>query len=175
MSEERRRRASENLAYADLNARPFDVETTSPNFRVQRLSEFYYGYSATVADIDRDGNMDVVSGPYYYLGPTFSVGRQYYAGVTYNPTSEYPLLSMVNLAYDWTGDGWPDILNMSGNAGNGTGTLYVNPKGENRRWDTHVVLEPPNRQRGDAAQGHRRRRTTGGHSRRQRHAALFEA
>jgi hypothetical protein len=132
----------QDLAYADLNARPFDVEKTSPNFRVQRLSEFYYAYSAAVADIDRDGNQDVIAGPYYYPGPTFTVGRQYYAGITYNPTSGYPLASMVNLAYDWTGDGWPDVLNMSGNAGNGTGTLYVNPKGENRRWDTFVVLEP---------------------------------
>jgi hypothetical protein len=131
-----------DLAYADLNARPFDAEKTSPNFRVQRLSEFYYGYSAAVADINRDGNLDVISGPYYYLGPTFTVGRQYYAGVSYNPTSEYPLASMVNLAYDWTGDGWPDVLNMSGNAGNGTGTLFVNPKGEFRRWDSHVVLQP---------------------------------
>jgi hypothetical protein len=50
---------------------------------------------------------------------------------------------MVQLAYDWTGDGWPDILNMSGNAGNGTGTLFVNPKGENRRWDRHIVMQPP--------------------------------
>ena len=131
-----------DLAYADLNARPFEAEKTSPNFRVQRLSEFYYAYSAAVADIDRDGNQDVIAGPYYYLGPAFTVGRQYYTGVTYNPTSSYPLASMVNLAYDWTGDGWPDVLNMSGNAGNGTGTLYVNPKGENRRWDSFVVLEP---------------------------------
>ena len=131
-----------DLAYADLNARPFDAEKTSANFRVQRLSEFYYAYSAAVADINRDGNLDVIAGPYYYLGPAFAVGRQYYAGITYNPTSEYPLASMVNLAHDWTGDGWPDVLNFSGNAGNGTGTLYVNPKGENRRWDKHVVLEP---------------------------------
>ena len=86
--------------------------------------------------------MDVVSGPYYYYGPTFKVGRQFYAGITYNPTSEWALASMVNLAYDWTGDGWPDVLNMSGNAGNGTGTLYVNPKGESRRWDTHIVVQP---------------------------------
>ena len=50
---------------------------------------------------------------------------------------------MVQLAYDFTGDGWPDVLNMSGNAGNGTGTLFVNPKGENRRWDSFVVMQPP--------------------------------
>jgi FG-GAP-like repeat len=49
----------------------------------------------------------------------------------------------VQLAYDWTGDGWPDVLNMGGNAGNGVGTLFVNPKGESRRWDSHVVMNPP--------------------------------
>jgi hypothetical protein len=94
--------------------------------------------------VNRDGNMDVISGPYYYLGPDFATGRQFYAGITYNPTSEWPIMSMVNLAYDWTGDGWPDVLNMSGNAGNGVGTLSVNPKGENRRWDSSVVMQPPN-------------------------------
>jgi hypothetical protein len=131
-----------NLAYADLLPRPFAAEKSSPNYRAQRLNDFYYGYSAAIADINRDGNMDVVSGPYYYLGPTFEIGHQFYAGISYNPTSEWPLASMVNLAYDWTGDGWPDILNMSGNAGNGTATLYVNPKGESRRWDTHIVVQP---------------------------------
>ncbi len=130
-----------DLAYADLIPRPFAAEKSSPNFRTQRLNDFYYGYSAAVADFNRDGNMDVASGPYIYYGPSFEVGHQYYAGISYNPTSEWPLASMVNLTYDWTGDGWPDVLNMSGNAGNGVGTLYVNPKGESRRWDTHVVVQ----------------------------------
>lgn len=131
------------LAYADLNPRPFDAEKTSPNFRVQRLSEFYYSYSAEIADFNRDGHMDIVAGPYVYLGPDFTVGRQFFGGITYNPTSEWPMASMVQLAHDWTGDGWPDILNMGGNAGNGVGTLFVNPKGESRRWDSTIVMNPP--------------------------------
>ncbi len=131
------------LAYADLNARPFDAEKTSANFRVQRLSEFYYSYSAAIADINRDGHMDVIAGPYVYFGPDFTVGHQFYSGTTYNPTSEWPIASMVQLAHDWTGDGWPDILNIAGNAGNGVGTLHVNPRGENRRWDSYVVMNPP--------------------------------
>ena len=132
-----------NVAYADLNARPFEVEKTSQNFRVQRLSEFYYSYSSAIADINRDGNNDVIAGPYYYLGPNFEVGRQLYVPASFNPTSEYPQPSMLQLAHDFTGDGWPDVLNMSGNAGNGTGTLFVNPKGESRRWDRFVVMQPP--------------------------------
>lgn len=132
-----------DVAYADLNARPFDAERTSPNFRVHRLSEFYYSYGSAIADINRDGNLDVIAGPYYYLGPSFTVGRQLYTVASFNPTSEYPQPAMVQLAHDFTGDGWPDVLNMSGNAGNGTGTLFVNPKGENRRWDRFVVMQPP--------------------------------
>lgn len=132
-----------DVAYADLNARQFPAEKVSNNFRMQRINEFYYSYSAAIADINRDGNPDVIAGPYYYLGPDFTIGREVYAGVSYNPTSEWPQAAMVNLAYDFTGDGWPDVLNMSGNAGNGVGTLFVNPKGEHRRWDAHVVMQPP--------------------------------
>jgi hypothetical protein len=132
-----------DVAYADLNARPFEAEKTSPNFRTQRVNEFYYSYSSAIADVNRDGNPDIIAGPYYFLGPGFTVGRELYAGVTYNPTAEWPQAAMVQLAHDFTGDGWPDVLNMSGNAGNGTGTLFVNPKGENRRWDSFVVMQPP--------------------------------
>ena len=132
-----------DVAYSDLNSRPFEVEKTSPNFRSQRINEFYYSYSSAIADVNRDGNPDVVAGPYYYLGPGFTVGREIYAGATFNPTAEWPQPAMVQLAYDFTGDGWPDVLNMSGNAGNGTGTLFVNPRGENRRWDAFIVMQPP--------------------------------
>jgi hypothetical protein len=132
-----------DVAYADLHARPFEDEKTSSNFKVRRLSEFYYSYASAISDVNRDGNNDVVAGPYYYLGPDFAVGRQIYTPVSYNPTSEWPIAAMVQLSHDFTGDGWPDVLNMSGNAGNGTGTLFVNPRGENRRWDSFVVMQPP--------------------------------
>jgi hypothetical protein len=132
-----------DVAYQDFNARPFEAEKISPNFKAQRLSEFYYSYSAGIADINRDGNPDVVAGPFWYAGPDFNVGRQIYVPESFNPTSEYALPAMVQIVYDFTGDGWPDVLSMSGNAGNGLGTLFVNPKGENRRWDKFVVMALP--------------------------------
>jgi hypothetical protein len=131
-----------SLMYRDLNARPVAVETVSSHFRLRRLNELFYSWTATVADINRDGKPDVIAGPFYYLGPDFKVSRELYTPVAYNPTNEYPQGAMVSLAYDFTGDGWPDILQMSGNAGNGTATLYVNPKGESRRWDSYVVIRP---------------------------------
>jgi len=43
---------------------------------------------------------------------------------------------MVNFAFDYTGDGWPDVLVASGRPM----SLYVNPKAELRRWDKYNVL-----------------------------------
>jgi hypothetical protein len=131
-----------DLTYKDLESRPDPPEKLSSNFTMRRLNEFYYTWSAAIADVNRDGIPDILAGPYYYLGPNYDVAHEIYTPVAYNPTVDYPQVNMVNLAYDFTGDGWPDVLIMSGNAGNGTGTLYVNPKGEYRRWEQHVVLEP---------------------------------
>ncbi len=43
---------------------------------------------------------------------------------------------MVNFAYDFTGDGWPDVLMVDQRPI----YLYVNPKGESRRWDRYNVV-----------------------------------
>jgi hypothetical protein len=132
-----------DLRYKDLEVLPtYPPEQISKNFRVQNLNEYYYSWTTAVMDVNHDGKPDVVSGPYYYLGPDFKEAHEMYSPLAYSPTSQYPMASMVSLAYDFTGDGWDDILVMSGNAGNGTGTLYVNPRGENRHWDKYVVLQP---------------------------------
>lgn len=131
-----------NVSYKDLLLRSLPREYVSSKYRMQRLDAFYYSWSAAVADVNRDGVPDIIAGPYVYLGPNYTEVREIYKPVAYNPTTEYPQVSMVNLAYDFTGDGWPDVLVMSGNAGNGTGTLYVNPRGESRHWDKYVVIQP---------------------------------
>ena len=69
--------------------------------------------------------MDIVSGPFYYLGPTFSGAQVYREGRVYNPATEFAP-DMVNLVADFTGDGWPDILVGGGGR---PMDLYVNPKG----------------------------------------------
>jgi hypothetical protein len=43
---------------------------------------------------------------------------------------------MVNSSYDFTGDGWDDILAVDQRPI----YLYVNPKGESRRWDRYNVV-----------------------------------
>lgn len=124
-----------DVSYKDLNSKIEPKETVSPNFRMQRISDFYYGWCAAAADINRDGVMDVIAGPFYYLGPNFTERREFTAARTYNPSNQFSQ-GMVNFAYDFTGDGWPDILMVDQRPI----YLYVNPKGESRRWDRYNVV-----------------------------------
>ncbi len=128
-----------DIGYKDLNRRLFPKEQVSSHFRAQRLDEFYRSWSAAVADVNRDGIPDIVAGPLYYLGPDYTEAREIYISETYNPSTEYARGCMVNFAYDFTGDGWPDEWCATGNNGVGPGVLYVNPAGQSKRWDRYVV------------------------------------
>jgi len=127
-----------DVSYKDLNSRVFPDEFVSSRFRMQRIDDFYYSWGAAAADINRDGVLDIVAGPYYYLGPNYTERREIYRAETVNPSNQYPIRSMQAFAADFTGDGWPDVLQMQG-VGDPV-ILYVNPKGENRRWDKYEVV-----------------------------------
>ncbi len=130
-----------DLAYKDLAMKKDPLEKVSPRFRMQRLSPFYYGWSADAADFNRDGKLDIVSGPFIYFGPDYTTSREIYPAQAYNVSTQYSMKDWVEHAYDFTGDGWPDVLTTSHAAGGKSGAvLYVNPKGEARRWSEHQVV-----------------------------------
>ena len=124
-----------DVSFKDLNRRVLPAEKVSSRFRLQRLDDFYYAWGAAAADFNRDGVLDVVAGPYYYIGPDYTTRREIYITPTFNPSTQFAS-SMIDSAWDFTGDGWPDVL-----AGESRPmSLYVNPKGEPRRWERHPVL-----------------------------------
>ncbi len=100
------------------------------------MNEFYYSWGPAVADFNRDGTPDIVAGPYYYLGPEYTAAREIYVGGTIDPGTAY--FNGLQYAYDFTGDGWPDVLNSVFQR---QAILYVNPKGESRRWDSYAVTD----------------------------------
>jgi FG-GAP-like repeat len=77
--------------------------------------------------------------PNYYLGPDYTKSREIYLRKTTNPSDDYTRDCWMQFAADFTGDGWPDSLTASF-SGNPGVWLYVNPKGEARRWDKYLVV-----------------------------------
>lgn len=123
------------VAIGNLRNRSAAAETIHPHFRVQRLNPHHYAWDAAVADFNRDGIQDIVAGPWIYLGPDFTQMREIYLAQTFNPGRTYAP-NMVTHAFDFTGDGWPDVLATEGRRM----VLYENPAGLDRRWDRHLVL-----------------------------------
>ena len=76
---------SKTLSYKDLQPRVAQPEKVSTRFRMQTLNEFYYSWGPAVADFNHDGTMDIVAGPYYYLGPDYGVAREIYLAATIDP------------------------------------------------------------------------------------------
>ena len=101
--------AFDDVAVKDLNAHRSEPERTSDRFRVQRVNDFYYAWGADVADIDNDDVPDLISGPFYYLGPDFHTRHAFYRPRVFNPGLEY-VNDMLTFANDWTGDGWTDVV-----------------------------------------------------------------
>ena len=127
-----------DVSYRDLSLKRLVKEELSPNFQMLRLTPFYYSFASAAADFDRDGNLDIVSGPFIFHGPDFTKVREFYLALTTNPSTNFSS-NWLEFAGDFTGDGWPDVLLAST-----SGTrLYVNPKGEPRRWDSHAPVVPP--------------------------------
>jgi len=131
------------IAYKDIGMKSWPKEQVGTDFRMQRLNEFYYGWSAAAADFDHDGKLDIVSGPFIYFGPDYTRSREIYPAQIVNASTNYSSDDWVQHAADFTGDGWADVLTTSHADGGKVGAvLYVNPKGESRRWAKYTVVAP---------------------------------
>ena len=100
-----------------------------------------------VADFDHDGHLDIAAGWYIWKGPDFKQRVAYAAEPSHdkgpNKTpfngatgySDY----FISYAYDFNGDGWPDIL-VFGFPGD-PALVYENPKGKPGPWPVHNIFD----------------------------------
>jgi hypothetical protein len=124
-----------DIAIKDLNRKTEPKAEVSAHFRMQQLSDFFYSWGATAGDINRDGIPDVIAGPFYFLGPDYTVRHEFTAARSYSPSNNFPE-GHNYFAYDFTGDGWADIICVNSRPI----YLFVNPKGQPRRWDRFNVV-----------------------------------
>ena len=116
-------------------------EVSSPNFRKVQLTDRFYSEGISAGDINKDGVMDALTGPYAYLGPDFKRAVEIYRPQTYaiaNATMAGQYTdNFLNYVHDFDGDGWNDYLKVNFNGS----YLYVNPKGESRHWAVSQVTD----------------------------------
>lgn len=86
-----------------------DAAEALPRFVKLQLTDRYYCDGVTAGDINRDGLMDVVAGPFWWQGPDFTTAREFYPAEPLPPEAS-PSNSMYSFVHDFSGDGWPDIL-----------------------------------------------------------------
>jgi hypothetical protein len=127
-----------DVMYKDISIRYTPKEESSPKFRVQRISDYYYSWGADAADFNRDGHLDIIAGPYIYFGPGFTKFKEIYPAIAVGPSKEFTSINH-EFTYDVNQDGWPDIV-----TGWTAPTVYINPKNESRRWESYKPI--PNTQ-----------------------------
>ena len=93
-----------------LSAMPLLAAPASPvSFKKIVLNDQYLCDGINAADLNRDGKVDIIAGPYWYAGPDFKTKHEFYPMVP-QPVDEKPSNSMFSFVYDFDADGWPDIL-----------------------------------------------------------------
>ena len=88
-----------------------------------------------VADVNRDGRLDILTGNEWYEAPTWRphVLRE---APDFDGASGYSN-SFINFAADVNGDGWPDLI-VIGFPGQ-EAVWLENPRGEDRPWASHMI------------------------------------
>lgn len=119
-----------------------DEPLTAVRWTTQQLDDTFFAEGASAGDLDGDGHVDVVSGPYWYAGPDFQQRRAIYAPKPFDPHG----YSDNFFAYvdDLNGDGHNDVL-VIGFPG-AAAHWYENPgppaiHNADTRWKKHLVLD----------------------------------
>jgi len=106
------------------------------SFRRLALEDRFYSEGATFADIDRDGQLDVVAGPYWFAGPKFRERHEIYAPKPFDIEGYSD--NFFAFPHDFDGDGWTDLF-VIGFPGK-EAFWYRNPAGKAGHWEKHLAF-----------------------------------
>lgn len=112
---------------------------TLHKFERQRLTDVYFSEGANAGDIDGDGHVDVVYGPYWFAGPEFKQRHEIYPAKP-QPRQRYAD-NFFNWVYDFNGDGRNDVFVVGFPAT--PAYVYENPGpgGYDKPWKKHQVFD----------------------------------
>ena len=108
------------------------------SFTTKQLSDTYFSEGASAGDINGDGNVDVVCGPYWYEGPAFAKKHEIYEPVPQD--RERYANNFFSWVYDFDRDGHNDVFAV-GFPGT-PAHVYRNPgSGSSQPWQKHQVID----------------------------------
>ncbi|HTF87713.1 MAG TPA: PVC-type heme-binding CxxCH protein [Planctomycetota bacterium] len=107
------------------------------HFERAELSHEFFSEGAAAADFDRDGHVDVASGPWLYRGPDFQNHIELYPPTPFDPAGYSD--NFFAWPVDVDADGWKDIL-FVGFPGTKAEWLH-NPGKTDQLWTRHLVLD----------------------------------
>lgn len=101
------------------------------------LNDQYLADGIGAGDLNRDGFVDIVCGPYWYEGPGFAKRHEFYP-MQPQELEKHPTDSLFSFVHDFNADGWPDIL-VLGRVKHHEAFWYENPRGQPGLWKKHFV------------------------------------
>jgi FG-GAP-like repeat len=108
------------------------------SFRKVTLNPQFYSEGIQYGDIDRDGKVDIVAGPYWYPGPNFTEKKTFRQprATPFPITGDSDCYSV--FLFDLNQDGWLDILSFRKDGG-AEAVWYENPKGGSGNWTERLA------------------------------------
>jgi hypothetical protein len=113
------------------------AQETSEDFKKTILTRDFISEGVAVADLNKDGLMDIVAGYYWFEAPDWK-RHEMAPSRTFDPWKEY-CESFLNLGMDVNLDGWDDviIIDYPGKPG----FWFENPKNKSGEWKKHIIAE----------------------------------
>ena len=135
-----------DVALYDLTRRVAGLAANAGDTKYRQMTDLFYSEAIAAGDLNHDGFDEIVSGPFYYVGPDFKIAHELFPPTTVNPGGaheggNYTSTFLIHV-HDFAGDGWPDVLMIMGFGPmpSFSAYLFVNPRGERRHWDNYVIL-----------------------------------
>ena len=109
------------------------------HFERQQLTGTYFSEGASAGDVNGDGVVDIVHGPYWFAGPDFKTKHEIYAPVPQDMNRYAD--NFFSWVYDFNKDGWNDVF-VVGFPGT-PAYVYENPtkSGHDKHWKKHQVFD----------------------------------